>query len=225
MPKRTIQWAGLAAIAFVVLTLVTVFASGEPPSADDAVGKIRDYLTDHRSALLVSNFLGLVAIPLVIWFGVALRDTVRGDRTANALGTASLAGLLITAPMAMAGGAIGTAAVYVDGVADKLGDDSVLIVYEAQTLLFGATAAGLTLFTLAAALAIHRTRTLPIYTMWLALLAAIGNVVALFSTLAPGASPLGLLGVLTFVLFVLVVGIVMAIGKVAPLAERTPAPA
>jgi hypothetical protein len=223
MPKRTMQWAGLAAIAFVVLTLVTVFSSGEPPSADDAVGKIRGYLTDHRSALLVSNFLGLVAIPLVIWFGVALRDAVRGDRTANALGTASLAGLLITAPMAMAGGAVGSAVVYVDGLADKLGDDSVLIVYEAQTLLFAATAAGLTLFALAAALAIHRTRTLPLYTMWLAFLAAVGNVVALFSTLAPGASPLGLAGVLTFVLFVLVVGIVMAIGKVAPLADTTPA--
>jgi hypothetical protein len=223
MQKRTLQWAGVAAIAFVVLTLVSVFASGEPPAADDAVGKIRDYLTDHRSALLVSNFLGLVAIPLIIWFGVVLRDALRGDRTTNALGTASLAGLLITAPMAMAGGAIGSATVYVDGVTDKLGDDSVRIVYEGQTLLFGATAAGLALFALAAALAIHRARTLPLYTMWLAFLAAIGNVIALFSTLAPGASALGLLGVLTFALFVLVVGIVMAIGKVPMFAERTSA--
>jgi hypothetical protein len=224
MQKRTMQWAGVAAIAFVALTLVTVFASGEPPAADDAVEKIRDYLTDHRSALLISNFLGLVAIPLVIWFGVALRDALRGDRTTNALGTASLAGLLITAPMAMAGGAIGTAPVYVDGVADKLGDDSVRIVYEAQSLLFAATAAGLLLFALAAGLAIHRARTLPLYTMWLAFLAAIGNIIALISSLAPGASLLGLVGVLSFVLFVLVVGIVMAIGKVAALPDRTPTP-
>jgi hypothetical protein len=165
MQKRSVQWAGVAAIGFVALTLVSVFASGQPPAADDAVGKIRDCLVDHRTALLVSNFLGLVAIPLVIWFGVALRDAVRGDRMANALGTASLAGLLITAPMAMAGGAIGSAPVYVDGVADKLGDDSIRIVYEAQTLLFGATAAGLIVFAVAAALAIHRTRTLPLYTM------------------------------------------------------------
>jgi len=224
MPKRTVQWAGVAAIAFVALTLVTVFSSGEPPAADDAVGKLRDYLVDHRSALLLSNFLGLVAIPLIIWFGVALRDAVRGDRTANALGTASLAGLLITAPLAMAGGALASAPVYVDRVADNLGDDSIRIVYEAQSLLFGATSAGLTLFALASALAIHRTRTLPMYTMWLAYLAAIGNIIALFSTLAPGASALGLVGVLTFVLFVLVVGIVMAAGKVAPL-ERAAAPA
>ena len=222
MPKRMVQWAGVAAIAFVVLTLISVFSTGEPPAADDPIGKIRDYLVDHRTALLVSNFLGLVAIPLVIWFGVALRDVLRGDRTANALGTASLAGLLVTAPLAMAGGAIGTAAIYVDGVARTIGDDSIRIVYEGQTLLFGATAAGLTLFAVATGLAIYRTRSLPTYTMWLAFLAAIGNVVALFSTLAPGMSALGLFGVLTFALFVLVAGIVMATGKVAGMAERTP---
>jgi hypothetical protein len=43
--------------------------------------------------------------------------------------------------------------------------------------------------------------------------------------LAPGASALGLVGVLTFVLFVLVTGIVMVIGKVAPLTETPAAPA
>jgi hypothetical protein len=222
MPKRMVQWAGIAGIAFVVLTLISVFSTGQPPAADDAVGKIRDYLADHRTALLVSNFLGLVAVPLVIWFGVALRDVLRGDRMANALGMASLAGLLITAPLAMVGGAIGTAAVYVDGVAQTMGDDSIRIVYEGQSLLFGATAAGLTLFAVATGLAIYRTRSLPTYTMWLAFLAAIGNVVALFSTLAPGISLLALFGVLTFALFVLVAGVVMATGKVAGTAETTP---
>src|SRR3954462_2340658 len=180
MPKRMVQWAGVAAIAFVVLTLISVFSTGEPPAADDAIGKIRDYLVDHRTALLVSNFLGLVGIPLVIWFGVALRDVLRGDRMANALGTASLAGLLVTAPLAMVGGAIGTAAVYVDGVAQTMGDDSLRIVYEGQTLLFGATAAGLTLFAVATGLAIYRTRSLPTYTMWLPLLAALCNILPLF---------------------------------------------
>ena len=153
---------------------------------------------------------------------MTLRDVLRGDRMANALGTASLAGLLITAPMAMVGGAIGTSAVYVDGVAQTMGDDSIRIVYEGQTLLFGATAAGLTLFAVATGLAIYRTRSLPTYTMWLAFLAAIGNVVALLSTLAPGISLLALFGVLTFALFVLVTGIVMATGKVEGMAERMP---
>jgi hypothetical protein len=223
MFERTVRWAGIAAIVFVVLILVTVFASGQPPAADDAVDKLRTYLVDHRSALLVSNLLGLLSLPFVLWFGVVLREVLRGDRTANALSTASLAGLVITAPMAMAGGALTSSAIYVDGVADKLGDDSVRIVFEGQSLLFAATSAGLVLFALTAGLAIRRTRALPSYTMWLAFLAALGNLVAMFSTLAPGASALGLPGVITFALFVLVAGITMAIGKAAPLAELQPA--
>jgi hypothetical protein len=223
MQERTIRLAGVAAIVFVVLTVIAVFASGSPPAADDAVGTIRDYLVDHRSALLVGNFLGLVAIPFVLWFGVALRELVRGDPTANAFGTASLLGLAVTAPMAMAGGAVASSAIYVDGAAGRLGDDSILIVFEAQNLLFEAASAGLVLFLLMAGLAIRRTRALPPYLMWLAFLAALANVVALFSTLAAGASAIGLVGVLSFTLFVLVAGIVMLVGKVVPLAGTRPA--
>jgi hypothetical protein len=223
MLERTVRWTGIAAIVFVVLILITVFASGQPPAADDAVDKIRTYLVDHRSALLISNLLGLIGIPLVIWFAVVLREVLRGDRTANALGTASLAGLLVTAPMAMVGGGLTSAAVYVDGVADKLGDDSVRILFEAQSLIFAATSAGLVLFSLAAGLAIQRTRALPSYTMWLAYLTTVANLLAMVSTVAAGASVLGLPGVIAFALFVLVVGITMAIGKVTPLLEGRPA--
>jgi len=216
MHERTIRIAGVAGIVFVVLILIAVFASGAPPAADDAVDKIRDYFVDHRSALLVSNFLGLVGIPFALWFGVVLRELLRGDSTANACGTASLVGLVVTAPMAMAGGAVASSAIYVDGAADRLGDDSVRIVFEAQNLLFAASSAGLVLFALMAGLAIRRTGALPPYLMWLAYLTAVANVVALFSTLAAGASALALLGVLSFALFVLVAGIVMLIGKVVP---------
>jgi len=223
MHDRTIRFAGVAAIAFVVLTVVTVFASGQPPAADDSVAEIREYLVDHRSAILVSNLLGLLSIPLVLWFGVVLRELVRGDRTANALGNASLGGLFVTAPMAMIGGAIASSAVYVDGIAETLGDDSLRIVFEAQSLVFAAASAGLFLFALAAGLAIQRTRALPVYVAWLAYLVALANLVALFATLDAGAAALALLGVLSFSLFVLVAGIVMVIGRAAPAAEVRPA--
>ncbi len=214
MSKGNVRAAGIAALVFVALTLVAVFATGEPPAADDAVAEIRDYLVDHRSTLLLSNLLGLVAIPFVIWFGTVMRQALRRDRTADAFGTASLAGLILAATMAMAGGAVGTAPVYVDGVAGQLGDDTIRFAYEAQTLLFAATSAGFLLFGLTTGLAIQRTRGLPIYLAWLAYLVALGNLVALVSTAAPGASALGLFGVLSFVLFVLIAGIVMIIGRV-----------
>jgi hypothetical protein len=222
MNDRAVRVAGLAAIVFVVLILVTVFASGQPPAADDSVEKIREYLVDHRTAMLVSQLLGLLALPFAIWFSVVFRDVVRGDRMSNALGLASLAGLLVTAPMAMAGGAISISPIYVDGVANKLGDDTIRIVFEAQSLLFACTSAGIALFALTAALAIRRTRALPSYTMWLGLLAVAGNIVAMFTVLGAGASNLGFVGLLTFALFLLGAGGTMAAGKATP-GNATPA--
>lgn len=213
MTDRALRWGGVAAIVFVVLILITVFSGGSPPAADDSADKIRSYMVDHRGALIVANFLGLVAIPFVIWFAVVLRDAARGDRMANALGTASLAGLLVTAPMALAGGAIMAGGLYVDGAADKFSDDTIRIVFETQTLLFGATSAGLVLFMLATALLIRRTAVLPPYVMWLALLGVVGNLVAMISVVSAGAAMLALFGVLSFALFLLVAGITMAMGK------------
>ena len=218
MTERTVRWGGIAAIVFVVLILITAFSAGEPPAADDAIDKIREYFVDHRGALLLSNLIGLAAIPFIIWFAVVLREVLRRDPTTNALGLASVAGLLVTASMALAGGAVAASPVYVDGVADTLGGDTLRIVFEAQSLLFAATSAGIVLFSLTVALAIRRTAALPAYTMWLALLAALGNVVTLFSTASAGAAMLGFAGLLTFALFVLVTGITMAIGKATPTA-------
>ena len=214
MSDRTLRMAGGAAIVFVVLILITVFSGGSVPAVDDAADKIRTYMVDHRSALLFGNLIGLISIPFVIWFAVVLRDAARGDRMANALGTASLAGLLVTAPMAMAGGALQASAVFVDGAAAKFSDDTVRIVFEAQTLFFTATSAGLVLFLLANALLIRRTGVLPAYTMWLALLGVVGNLVTMFAALTPGSiSVLGFFGVMSFALFLLVSGITMAMGK------------
>ena len=77
MSKRTIQWGGVAGMTFVVLILITIFGVSQPPTADDAIDKIRTYLVDNRTALLLFNALGLFAIPFVLWFAVVLRDVVR----------------------------------------------------------------------------------------------------------------------------------------------------
>jgi hypothetical protein len=187
--------------------------------ADDAVPKIREYYLDHRSNLLCANFLGIVATPFILWFAVVLRDMFRGDRLTNALGTFSLAGLIVTAPMAMIGGALQVSVIYVDGAAQTYRPDTLRLLYDAQSLAFAATSAGIAAFTLGAALAIRRTRALPSFTMWLALLAVVGNIVAMFTVLDAGMATLGLTGVSTLGIFVLVTGITMAAGK-----TNTPAP-
>lgn len=213
MSDRAIRWAGGAGIVFVILIAITIAISGSPPMADDAVSKIRDYYIDHRSNLLCANLVGVLAIPFILWFAVVLREMFRADRLASTLGTFSLAGLLVTAPMALIGGALNVSVIYIDGAAQTYRPDTLRLMYDAQSLAFGATSAGIAAFTLGAALAIHRSGALPSFTMWFAWLAVLGNVVTMFTVLDAGAATIGLAGVTTFALFVLVTGITMAAGK------------
>ena len=213
MSDRAVRWAGVAGIVFVVLVVITIVVSGSPPMGDDAVSKIRDYYIDHRSSLLWANLVGIVGIPFILWFAVMLRELLRGDRLTSALGTFSLAGLIVTAPIALIGGALNVSVIYIDGAAQTYRPDTLRLVYDTQSLAFAGTSAGIAVFALGAALAIRRSGALPGFTVWLAWLAVVGNVVTMFSVLDAGAATIGLAGVTTFALFVLATGITMAAGK------------
>lgn len=221
MSDRTMRMGGVAAIIFVVLVLVTILTGGSPPAADDSAEKIRTYFVDHRGGLIFGQLCGVIATAFVVWFAVTLREAFRGDRLSSALGTASLAGILVTAPMAIAGGAVAMAPVWVDGTAEKLGDDAVRLAFLTQTLLFGGASTGLLLFGVVTAMAIRRTGALPAYTMWLAALVAVGNAVTVVAMTSASSSSVGFIGITTFLLFLLVTGITMAMGKTAPATAAT----
>jgi hypothetical protein len=103
------------------------------------------------------------------------------------------AGLLVTAPMAMIGGALNVSVIYVDGAAQTYRPETLRLMYDAQSLAFAATSAGIA--------------------AWFAWLAVLGNVVTMFTVLDAGAATIGFVGVGTFALFILVTGITMAAGK------------
>ncbi len=222
MSERFVRWAGIAAIVFVILILFSAFSAGSPPATDDAIDKVRQFYSDHRGILLVSNMLALLAIPFLVWWAIVFRELVRGDAAANALGTGVLAGVLMAAAAAMTGGALNVSVVYLDkGLAD-IPDGALRVVFEGQGLMFGAASAGLALAALTAGLAIRRTGALPAYTMWLAFIALVGNLVAMASTVDAKVGTLGFAGLLSFTLFLLVTAIVMAAGKATAAAAATP---
>jgi len=111
--------------------------------------------------------------------------------------------------------------VYLDKGLKDIPDGVLRVVFEGQGLMFGATSAGLVLMALTAGLAIRRTRALPTYTMWLAFLAVLGNLVAMASTLDAKVGTIGFAGLLTFALFLLVTGIVMVARKATPAVAAT----
>lgn len=216
MSDRSIRIAGAAGVIFVVLILVTTFSAGSMPMPDDSVDKIRAFFVDHRAAELLGTFIGVLGTPFALYFGVSLRELVRGDRQANVYATFSLAGLLVTAPMAAAGGVASIVAVYDKAATAALSDDMIRMLFTMQLLFFTTTATGIIAFALGAGLALNRTKALPAHCMWLAYLAAIGNVVSAVALLGAGAAGIGFLGVATFSLFILVTGITMLAGKASP---------
>ena len=208
--------AGGSAVIFAILLLVTGFAAGSPPQADDSVTKIAKYFADHRGVMLVSLLLQLIAVPLAIWFFAVVRQAVAGDPVDNALGLAAVAGIVLAGAMALAGNAVGAAIIYVKD-ATFIGD-IIRFMYELQTLLFISTAAGILTASGATAWAAHRTKRLPAVAVWLGLLAVVGNLVAMFASLGASAAMIGFAGFLTFALFMLVTGAAMFLSASKPAA-------
>jgi len=219
MTDRAVRVAGLAALVFVVLILIGALAPGNPPAGDASVDKIRMFMTDHRGAILLATLLGLFATPFAVWFFVTLRELTRGDGISNMAGTSMLAGIIFTGCMALVGGAVFAAPLYLDGFTEGATDDTVRIVYSMQFLVFESTVAGLLLVLGGAFVVIRRTRALPMAAAWVAALGFVLAVVAAFATLSAGSGALGFLGLVGLVLFMVVAGIMMLAGKV-----KTPVP-
>ena len=216
MTDRAIRLAGVAALVFVALILISAFAPGSPPAADASVDKIRSFMVDHRGGILAAQLLGIFATPFAVWFFVTLRELTRGDRTdrtTNMAGTAALLGLTITGVLALVGGAVFAAPLYLNGFTDGTGDDIIRLVYSMQTEVFVATAAGLIVTMLGAHIAIRRSGALPVWVAWIAALAAVLNVVSAFASISAGASGLGFLGLIGFAVFMIVSGIMFVAGK------------
>ena len=65
------KWERLGAatgILFVVLLVVSVFMVPTPPDINASPGTISAFYSDHRTAILVSAYIGGLAVPVFLWF-------------------------------------------------------------------------------------------------------------------------------------------------------------
>jgi hypothetical protein len=88
---------GIGGIVFVVLVIVATFIAPMPPKVSDSAEKITAYFADHRGVILLSGYLGgLALIPAVLFIAALyalLRDT---EGMSGGLALASFASALIT---------------------------------------------------------------------------------------------------------------------------------
>jgi hypothetical protein len=175
--RHELRWGGFAGLAFVVLALLGEFLPGTAPGVDSSANEISSFITDGRSTLLASALMWSAAAGLVIWFAAAFAEAIREREERSDVHMALLAGAVLV------GGAIFVNAAATGAIAYGVnGRDTALTLMMYQwsaviTTMIGFAAA---LPLAAAGIGVLRTRLMPDWLGYLALLAAVVSFVGAF---------------------------------------------
>lgn len=186
--NREMAWAGWAGLAFFALLVASVFVAGSSyPAGDASVAKIREFWTDHRSALLIGNLLTIASYPFLIVFAVGLRDAARraeGDRM-TPMPTVVLASALFTGAVVFVASALSVAILYTDGFAAQVGADTVRVMWNTQGLLYGAIGVSIFAFLAAFSLSIMRSHLFQAWEAWFGTAAALVALAGATAVMSP----------------------------------------
>lgn len=213
MSDRWARFAPLTGVAFAVLTVVGILASGgETPEGSASPAKVIAYYAAHRSEIETSAILLALAFLFVVLFAASLRSYLRRTPAAEGLSALVLAGGVL-----MAAGALSTS-----GVEYGLAHNIHVLALSPQTAqatnlvsqeLFLPILAGAFIFAVAGGLAILRGAQLP---RWLGFAAIVLGIAALI----PPASFPALIG---FVIWSVVVSILIYV-RIGRLGSGQPEP-
>jgi hypothetical protein len=205
------RWPALApltGVAFVILIVIAFVVGGETPDINDSPQKVLSYYNDHDSKqMFASAILALGTVFFFFFLGV-LRTVLRaaegavGRLSAVAFGGGLVMGVGI---LAFAGFTFALA-----DAADHLTPDAAQALNVLNTDFFFPLAAGLATLLLATGIAGVRTRVLPAWLSWIAIVLGVAAV-----------TPAGFFAFLAFGLWVLVVSVMLwraasAVPTVAP---------
>jgi hypothetical protein len=174
------RWGGVAGIAAVVCAILGRMILGPAPKITDSAGTIANYVSAHRAQIMTGSLLYAIAVVLVVWFGAALATAFRRADETSDLPTVVLAGFVLVA-------AIGFVTVAVFG-----GMTYALTAYPALLPLAAAPYTALTVVGTmagiavalplgASAVAIAHTRVFPMWSAWLAGIAAAAGILTAFA--------------------------------------------
>jgi hypothetical protein len=180
-----LRWAGLGAIAYVVLFIVgfLVGHAGQP-KASAAPEKVSAYYhqSGHRDRIHLGLILILLGVFFFLWFLSGLRQVVRGLAGDGFLTTAVTVGGAVYAALTAAAFAVD------DALRTMSGDTYQHTVYpelihaanDTVYVLHSAGGAGIAVTIVAASLAALAARALPAWLCWLSVVAGISGIVSIF---------------------------------------------
>jgi hypothetical protein len=172
------QWnrvGGLAGIGYVVLSVVASFLTGTPPAPDFSDAEIKTFYLEKQHALVTQAWLITLGGALILWFAIAVRRILRARRANRTLadlffaGTVVIVTVLVIA-MAMQMVFAKTAADLPPETVRAIGVDFGVVVVAMWGFVVATTA-------IAYAVCVFTEPALPRWTAWLAIAAAVMNVV------------------------------------------------
>jgi len=175
--RHELRWGGLAGLAFVVLALLGRFLPGNPPNVDDSRSTITSWLADTRTSMLVASLCWAAAAGLVIWFASAFAEAMRERDERSDVHLALLAGSVLVGGAIFVNAALTAATAFgIDGRDAAL----TLMMYQVTAVMTTMIGFAATLPLAAAGLGVLRTRLMPNWLGYLALLAAVVTFIGAF---------------------------------------------
>jgi hypothetical protein len=179
--RHELRWGGLAGLAFVVLALLGRFLPGNPPTVDESDSTISSWIADNRGMILTSALMWAAAAGLVIWFASAFAEAMRERDERSDVHLALLAGSVLVGGAIFVNAALTAATAFgIDGRDAKL----TLMMYQATAVMTTMIGFAATLPLAAAGLGVLRTRLMPNWLGYLALLAALVTFIGAFGVFA-----------------------------------------
>ena len=199
------RFAALTGLAFVILVIVSLAVSGEPPDpAESDVQEIIDFYVDNKSAVFVSSLLEALAATMLVFFAGYLRDHLRAAEGGGGHWLSSL--VLVGATIIAVGLAIDAT---INFALAETADDVDPAAVEALSALwsndFIPIALGTQVLMLAAGIAVVMHGALPKWLGWIALLLGVLSV-----------TPIGFVGVLGAALWIAVVSLLLTLRRPSP---------
>ena len=167
-PGRLERFAPLTGILFAAALIASFAIGGDSPDIEDSTAQVVQFWSDNDSDQIASAALGAVAVVFLLWFLGSLRAALRSGEGANGrLSTVAFAGGFMIA----VAGALSSAFQF--AAADSVGDVPAGVTHSLSVLyteFFIPFPIGLGVLMLASGLVIVRTRPLPVWLGWVALL-------------------------------------------------------
>jgi hypothetical protein len=196
--RRDMSWlAPLAGLAFLVVAIVAIAISGEPPDAtEDSAREIVDFYVDNRDSQTVSAFMAALGGALLVFFGGALRRVLRAaegpDGTLSAI---AFAGLIV---LALGLAIDGTITLTLAETADDIDPSAVQALSALYANDYIPFVMGSLIFLLATGLSVLRHGALPKWIGWIAIVLAVLAV-----------TPLGFASLIGAVLLIAVISVLL----------------